>query len=426
VTTIALFGGILADGSGDPPTARGSEAVDRGGLGAVESPSTDTEATISRLEARIETQPRDADSLADLGLAWEQRARETADPAYYTRAEDAYRRALAVESSESYTAATGLASVAASRHEFAKGLDLARKAVALRPRLAPAYGILGDALVELGRYRKAFAAFERMASLEPNLSSFARIAYARELLGRPRAALQAFASAVQAGSSSREHMAWALVQTGDLLFETGRLGPAALAYRAALARMPDYLEANGGLARVDAARGRHDAAVGRYRQVVAAAPDAGHAFELADTLHAAGRPREARELYALGRKLLHAPKTGRAPIEPGTIVLELDYGRDLGEALSRARKARTAAPTVHAEDALGWALYRTDRCGEARRHSVRALRLGTLDAQMLFHRGMIERCLGRDAAARDFLRRALAANPYFSLLHAPVAKAVLR
>jgi hypothetical protein len=39
---------------------------------------------------------------------------------------------------------------------------------------------------------------------------------------------------------------------------------------------------------------------------------------------------------------------------------------------------------------------------------------------------MIERCLGHDAVGRSFLARALAVNPYFSLLYAPVARRVLR
>lgn len=424
LTTVALFGVVLAEGPGDPATARGSEAVDPGGLTAVSSPSKDTEATIAELEARVTADPKDADALVGLGLAYEQSARETGDTAFYAKAETAYERVLAVDRM-SYAASTGLASVAASRHEFARALELARQAVALRPTRAPAYGILGDSLVELGRYRQGFAAFERMAALEPNLSSFARIAYARELLGRPRAALDALARAAEAGSGSSEHLAWTLTQTGDLLFETGRRRPAAAAYRAALARVPGYLEAAGGLARITAARGRYDAAVTRYRRVVAAAPDPGHEFELADTLRAAGRSEEARDAYAHAEELLEA-QAGQAPVDAEPILLELDYGGDPARVLAVARQFQAAAPTIHAEDALAWALYRSDRCAEARTHSVRALRLGTLEAPMLYHRGMIERCLGRDGAARTFLRKALAINPHFSLLHAPVAEAALR
>jgi hypothetical protein len=103
LTTVALFGVILADGPGDPATARGSEAVDPGGLTAVSSPSKDTEATIAELEARVAAEPNDADALVGLGLAYEQRAREAADPAFYAKAETAYERLLAVDR-QSYAA----------------------------------------------------------------------------------------------------------------------------------------------------------------------------------------------------------------------------------------------------------------------------------------------------------------------------------
>ena len=74
---------------------------------------------------------------------------------------------------------------------------------------------------------------------------------------------------------------------------------------------------------------------------------------------------------------------------------------------------------------LAWALARNGRCGEAAAYSRRALRLGTQDALKLFHRGMIERCLGNRTAGAAFLRRALTLNPHFSVLWAPVARRAL-
>ena len=91
-------------------------------------------------------------------------------------------------------------------------------------------------------------------------------------------------------------------------------------------------------------------------------------------------------------------------------------------ALARARQAYDAAPGINAADVLAWALYKNGRCAEARASSVEALRLGTRDALLLFHRGMIERCLGNTGESVRFLGLALDANPYFSPLHASVAK----
>lgn len=55
-----------------------------------------------------------------------------------------------------------------------------------------------------------------------------------------------------------------------------------------------------------------------------------------------------------------------------------------------------------------------------------ALKPGTKDAKLFFHAGMIERALGDRDSARDYLARALATNPEFHPLQAPVAARALR
>src|SRR5439155_9395069 len=107
-----------------------------------------------------------------------------------------------------------------------------------------------------------------------------------------------------------------------------------------------------------------------------------------------------------------------------TAVFDLDRRRNVADALARARTAYATAPGIYAEDALAWGLFRAGRCEEARAHSAHALRLGTRDALLVFHRAMIERCLGT-AAARSWFRRTLEINPHFSFLWAPVARKAL-
>ena len=57
-------------------------------------------------------------------------------------------------------------------------------------------GDVGDASLNLGRYRDAFAAFDRAAEIAPSVATYARIGFARELLGRPGQAEQAIGLAV--------------------------------------------------------------------------------------------------------------------------------------------------------------------------------------------------------------------------------------
>jgi tetratricopeptide (TPR) repeat protein len=424
LATAVLLGGVFGD---DPPA--GSAAPPP--TGAAAGPllqgfsAGDTAADVAQLEQRVASSPQDAEGLSLLGLAYQQRARETGDPSFYPRSDEALGRALDLAPSNDL-AVTGLAALAASQHRFEDARRLARRALALNPYSAEALGILGDANVETGRYRAAFAAFDHMAALKPNAATYARISYARELLGRTRGAISAMKRAAAAAEGTSEPAAWTLVELGNLHYNSGRLRLAQRAYREALARFPAYHRAEAALARVEAARGRIDRAVALYRRALEAVPLPEYAAALGETLEAAGRIEEADEAYELVDVMQRLFEANGARTELETALVDLDRRRNLVDALARAREAYAEQRSIQAEDVLAWALYLNGRCTEARTYSVRALRLGTRDALKLFHRGMIERCLGRPAEARTFFARALAVNPYFSLRWAPVALEALR
>ena len=422
-TVTGLLGGVLAGSPAPKPAApvqqRTADAA--GQILAGFSPG-DTVSYVQSLESKVAQTPDDGESLALLGLAYQQRARETGDPSFYPLAEKALRQALAEQGDHELLATTGLASLAASRHRFRDALSLARRAVDLSPDTAAPHGVLGDALVELGRYDEAFNAFDRMATLKPNIASYARISYARELLGLTGRAVEAMKLAVDAGSANAENASWTLVQLGHLYFHSGRLVEAAREYDLALERFPGYVHAEAALGRVEAARGNYDRAVELYRRAVERNPLPEFAVGLGDTLVAAGRDREAREAYDLVDVIQRLLEANGVRTEFDTALYDLDHDRDVAGALARVERAYEDRKSVDAEDVLAWAYYENGRCRVAKEHSLLALRLGTKDALKLFHRGMIERCLGHEKAGRAFLARALDTNPYFSLLYAPVAK----
>jgi Flp pilus assembly protein TadD len=143
---------------------------------------------------------------------------------------------------------------------------------------------------------------------------------------------------------------------------------------------------------------------------------------LGDLEHVAGNETAAHRQYALIgaiRRLLRANGV-RTDLE--TALFAVDHAIRLPSALALARAARDERPSIDGDDVLAWALARNGRCQEALHYSKRALRLGTLDAAKYFHRGMVERCLGHEAAARTWFRLALSLNAHFSLLWAPVAR----
>jgi tetratricopeptide (TPR) repeat protein len=418
-----LLGGVFATDPAARPPARPAPAVLAERAFAGFSPGN-TEAEILRL--RDEARETDtAQAYALLGLAYQQRAREIADTRDYARSERALRAALERDRASVY-ALGGLGSLALSRHRFREALGYGRRAQTLSRTTARTYGVIGDALVELGRYGEAFRAYERMATLKPGLSAYARIAHARELRGDWAGAVRAMELAVDAAGSQPEPLAWTRVQLGKLHFSRGRLGAAAREYRAALAAFPGYVQALDALARVEAARGRLGRAIELERDAVERSPLPELVGYLGDLYDARGRPGLAREQYKLVRVIERVLVANGVRTDLETALFDVDHGVRLEAALARAQRAHHERPSVQADDVLSWALARTGRCGRALRYSKRALRLGTLDAPTYFHRGMIERCLGRHADARRWFRSALALNPHFSLKWSPVARRLAR
>jgi tetratricopeptide (TPR) repeat protein len=429
---VLLFGGILSGSKTVDPiraaiAAAGPAAAKQDALTRlVAGLSTgDTAGYVRKLERHVAAHPHDADALTLLGLSYQQRARETGDPTYYKLSGEALQRA-ANAGGQRPLIVQGQAALANTRHRFQDGLRLARLAISLAPDNASAYGALGDALVNLGRYRAGFKAYDRMTLLAPGIASYTRVASARELLGRRGAAAEVDKLALQTGDSIvPEHVAWTMVQLGNVRFNTGRLDQAEAAYRRALARLPGYVHAEAGLARVEASEGRYRIAIKRLRRAVQVLPVPAYVIMLGDVLHASGDDKAARREYALVRAIERLFAANGVRTELQTALFDLDHRHNVSDALERARIAYASAPGIYAEDALAWGLFRTGRCEAARSHSAHALRLGTRDALLVFHRAMIERCLG-SPSARSWFRRALALNPHFSFLWAPVARKALR
>jgi tetratricopeptide (TPR) repeat protein len=385
---------------------------------------TATQATVEQLQARLRANPREGHAYALLGVAYEQRARETGDPTYYTKAGAALHRALSLAPKD-LVATNGLGSLALSRHRFREALALGRKAHRLSPTTALTYGIIGDALVELGRYPAAFGAFDTMARLKPGLASYSRISYGRELLGQSAGAIQAMQLAVDAATSEPEPTAWTHWQLGKLYWSVGRIDAAEHEYRAALAAFPGYVYALDALAQVEVARGHTARAISLERRAVDEIPLPQFVGLLGDLYRSNGRPALARKQYELVGVIQRLLVANGVKTDLETALFEIDHGIRLRHALVLARRAQADRPSIDGDDVLAWALARNGRCSEALDWSREALRLGTHDALKLFHRGMIERCLGHDSAARSYLGDALALNPHFSILWAPVARKAL-
>jgi tetratricopeptide (TPR) repeat protein len=383
--------------------------------------TTSTADEVSRAQAAVRMNPDDVAALDKLGLAYQQSARETGDPTYYTKSGEALRRALRLAPRD-LIATSGLGSLALSRHRFREALALGRRAHAISPTTVRNYGVIGDALVELGRYREGFRAFDAMASMKPDVSSYARIGHARYLLGDVPGAIDALKLAVDAAAGQGETEAWTHVQLSKVYFSVGRTSHAAAEARSALRAFLGYALGYDALAWAQFAQGRLQQAIRSEQSAVNRIPLPQYVSMLGDLYRVTGNEKEARRQYALIRVIERLLVANGVKTDLETALFDVDHGIRLPASLALARAAHRERPSIDGDDVLAWALERNGQCGEAQRYSRRALRLGTLDALKMFHRGIIERCLGNRAEAAHWFARALRLNPQFSLLWAPVAR----
>jgi len=416
----SLFGGLLGELR---PEAAPASASPRLELDAA-LPLGGTAVAVRRLERAVRVDPRDAGRLGELGLAYQLRWRETGDPSFLPLSERALRGALRTRPRDA-AATLGLGNLALIRHDFRGALALGREARRRAPFAGRPFGVVGDALIELGRYPQAFAEFDRMTAVKPSLASYARIAYARELTGDRRGATAAMNLALDAAGGVPEPTAWAHVELAKLALGDGLVDAAARHVRAALAIFPGYVLALEQQARVDAARGRLGAAVVTARRAATAVPLPQFVALLGDLLDRQGRTVAAARARATVAAIDRVLAANGLRVDLESAVFRADHRIRPAQTVRLARRARADRPSIYGDDALGWALARAGRCAEAEPWLDRALRLGTKDALLYFHRGYAAGCAGDRRAMRAWYRRALEQSPVFSVRWAPVAREAL-
>jgi len=417
--TLVVLMALQRDAGGTP-----SPRLDRPGTPELDLPdNASLEQRIEATRAAIANDPGDASLRASLGELSYQRGRETAHSRWNERARVAFDAALALDPRNA-RATLGLGTLALAKHDFAGGLRHGRRALALEPDSTQPYAAIVDGLIELGRYGQAARALQRFVDLKPNLASYSRISYYRELHGDLDGAIAAMRLAVSAGGAA-ENAAYVQTLLGNLEFQRGRLGAAEQAYRAARERVPGYPPAEAGLASVAAAGGDLDAAIRRYRAVVAVSPVHEHNVALLEAELAVGRIAAARHEIAVIREQQARERALGVNTDAELAIFEADHG-DAARAVRLGRGAVRAAPGVSSADAYGWALTKAGRPHAALKWGRRALRLGSRDALFLYHAGIAAKDAGRRGLARGWLERALELNPRFSPLHARRARSALR
>lgn len=391
-----------------------------------------TEKTIRFLEDRVRRDPEDFSAHNKLAGYYLQHLRETGDVAYLDLVFRAAHASLAsVPEVRNTGGVAALAQAELASHDFAHAREHALRLIELDPGKTYPYGILGDALLELGDYDEAAAVFKRMERAGDGISDstesrLARLAFLRgDTAGASHHFSNALAISLSSLAPSREAVAWYRWQLGETAFATGDYETAERRYREALTGFPDYFRALASLGRVRAARGDTKGGSEFYEKAVRLLPDPAFVSALGDLYKIGGRDNDASAQYKLVEQIGHLSAVNGTLYNRQLALFYADHDLKPEEAYANAAREYEVRHDIYGADAVAWTALKAGKITEAQVAMREALRLGTRDARFLYHAGMIARAAGDQNASRDYLSRALALNAQFDPLQARLAKSAL-
>jgi tetratricopeptide (TPR) repeat protein len=377
----------------------------------------------SGLIQKIKQNPSDLKSLNALSAIYLQEARSSGNFSYYDKAAMNSVNWVLKKDAKNFEALTYRATIYLSQHHFAEGLNAATQVQQMYPYSAFVYGTLVDANVELGNYKRAVEDAEKMVSIRPDIRSYSRISYLREIYGDIEGAIDAMKLAVDAGSPGTESTEWARVQLGKLYEQLGQMKYAEMHYTIALQNRPDYPYGLAGLARIAAASKDYEEAISLYRRADSLSNDYSFREALVEVYKAAGNQQAShavaeeiiRQMETTARAMAKGDSSGHyADKEMAYAYLAVgNYDKALKHALLEYNRRPN---NIDANETLAWVYYKKGNYAKAQSYVGKALETNSKNPSLFCHAGLIYAKAGNKNAGQNYLQSALKNNANISPL----------
>lgn len=376
-----------------------------------------TKAAIEGLQYKLRRDKNDTQSKLLLALAYMQEARVTGEHPYYYPAaldlvEDVLDRKKAAPEIR-FEATVAKAMIQLSLHKFDEALKTGKLAEVLNPKRASVYGILCDANLELGNYEEAIKMADKMVAIRPDLMSYARVSYLREIHGDLDGAIKAMELAARAGYPGLEQTAWTMYTLGGLYEKIGNLELAKLTYEQILRERPSYAFAIGGLGRLEAKKGNTKEAIKLYTDASNIIPEFTFQQELARLYKNTGELKKAKNIT---EELLEGFEEDQ---EAGHIMnmeiahVYIDLEENYNEALSYVMKEYKKRPTnIDVNKTLATIYYHKGDYKKAQSFLHKASLTNSQDPTLLCLNGLVSYKLGNRSTGEKLLQQAMNMNPY--------------
>jgi tetratricopeptide (TPR) repeat protein len=383
---------------------------------------------VSDLERDVKRHP---DQLVTNMLAQQylQRYREHADVGDLLRAVNVTRESMWLEPRYNVAAESTMASALVALHQFRAARRYAGSVARLMLWDAPARAALASIDMEIGEYDESSTLLSAPPGSGDDMSFDTVLARYDELTGKISAARALIArSTLQADSiyaRPAENRAWYHWRAGELAFEAGDFTGAESEYKASLAIFPDFWHGFNGLAKLYWAQKRWHEAFDSAKRAAELYPQPetlGYKYDAQAALGDLEGAAQTRDLIEAIERIGDASGLSDRLIA----LFYADHGMRAQDAVASARRDVARRDDIYAEDTLGWALAAAGEWPQARLHAERAVRLGTQDARLQYHAGIIALHCGARDEARRRLKLALDVNPQFHPTEADQARLILR
>jgi tetratricopeptide (TPR) repeat protein len=380
-----------------------------------------TKKAIVTLQDEIARNPDNNQVKLKLAQAYIQEGRVTGDHSYYDALAFKLIHTVLKKDENNFEALCCLATLEASAHQFTDALTIADKAIRINPYNAYIYGVRCDALVELGNYSEAIKSADKMVSIRPDIRSYSRISYLREIHGDYPGAIDAMKLALSAGYPGLEQTEWTRVYLGRLYEITGDLNKASECYSTALVSRPNYAPALAGLGSVSTAKHDYSKAITFYTGASTVLQDYSYQLHLAELYKITGRKEAAESAYQLAQNLLikhQHPTDEETGIghnidrELATVYISME---EYDKAYHCALIERNRRPAnIEVNETLAWASYHKGLYGEAQFYILGALKTKSQNADLLNKAGLIFRSNHHPYLAQQYFAKAKSINPNVS------------
>lgn len=340
-------------------------------------------------------------------------------PYYYTAALDALNFVLsdkgALSRDDLFTALFYKSTVQLSQHNFTEALNTGEKALAINDLNSGIYGSLVDANVEIGNYDEAVKMSDKMMTIRPDLRSYSRVSYLREIFGDLAGSKVAMQKAIKAGAPYSEYKCWSIVTLGKIYESEGKLDSAAICYDIALLERPNYPFAIAGLASVQANKGNIDSAYTLYNEAINILPEIGFNIDLAALKMANGKEDEAKKMTAEIETMFTEDIESGHNMNLEYAEFLADFKQDYKKALDLSLVELKSRPNnIDVNKQLAFTYIHLNELEKAKEHLAIAMKTGKKDAELICLDGI----LSNDASK---VEQSFKHNPYQS--HSLVAQA---